>query len=156
MDSEIIAASILGTATVVAAVLPLLRENLKWAPISAKRRKLVCGSWRGVTHQAVGPDGSPMDVEIITEISTSWRRLKTHTRIRGGGIELKSTARGGFVWGDYLVATYKNINPNLVNFGTVLLRLHADGRHLSGRMIGYGTKSERIIHGEMELEKVED
>lgn len=155
MDPAIAAALITAVGGLVGVLAPKLLENLKFKSIPHQRRAQLAGSWRGTTHQARGPSGEPIEVELITDISVSWRRVTTSTRMRGGGIELKSKAEGGFIWGDYLVAHYKNVNPALVNFGTVLLRLSSDGKRLNGRMVGYGARSEALVHGEVELIKVE-
>jgi hypothetical protein len=155
MANEIAAALIGGGAVIVAAALPSIFSNLRFVSLPASRRKQLEGSWRGTTQQAAGPDGTPITVDVVADVTVSWRKVSTKTRLKGGGMELQSRARGGFVWGDYLILNYKNVRPSLVNFGTVLLRFHSDGRHLSGGMVGYGANSERIVHGKMSLEKVD-
>jgi hypothetical protein len=134
--------------------MPLVNKNIAFVPLPAKRRRQIQGQWRGTTRQSAGPDGTPIEVDLVTEITVSWRTVRTKTRMKGGGVELMSESKGGFVTDEYLKVDYKSIDSAKLNFGTTLLRLSADGARLTGQTLGYGFKSERIVHGEVELVKI--
>ena len=154
MDSTIAAAIISAIAVMAAAIWPSISKNINFSTISGQRRKQLEGSWQGTTSQKRGPEGDPIEVELFLEIKLSWRRIKTEALVRGGGTEIKTVGSGGFLWGDYFQVNYRGSNAAIINFGTLILRLHSHGRGLSGRLLGYGSESEDLVYGKVALRKV--
>ncbi|SEH06301.1 Uncharacterised protein [Candidatus Venteria ishoeyi] len=60
---------------------------------------------------------------------------------------------GGFLHERFLKLDYKNTNLAAVQFGSSLLTLSSDGTKLNGRFLGYGAKTERLVFGEIKLQK---
>ena len=155
MDATVFSAIIVGGAGVISTLIPIVVENKRFAAVSAMRRKQVAGAWRGVTKQAEGPAGEPIEVQLYVEFKISWRRIRAEARVVGGGTELHIQSRGGFINDEYMVLNYRSRDPAIVNFGTGLLRLHANGKRMSGLVVGYGSEREGMIHGQVEYEKIE-
>lgn len=156
MNSSVITALIAALATIVAAIIPKILENLRYTPLIHKRQNQLKGSWRGTTTQSYETGDKQIVVELSIEMRSTWRKVSIDALVKGGGTELKIRANGGFIWGDYLKLDYESKDPAIANFGSMFLRLHANGKSLKGRMIGFGSESEQLVHGLVILEKVLD
>jgi hypothetical protein len=156
MSSSVITALIAALATIVAAIIPRVLDNLRYAPLVHKRQNQLKGSWRGTTTQSYETGNKQIVVELTIEMRSTWRKVSMDALVKGGGTELKVRADGGFIWGDYIKLDYESKDPAIKNFGSMILHLHANGKSLKGRMIGFGSESEQLVHGSVVLEKILD
>ncbi len=63
--------------------------------------------------------------------------------------------RGGFLFDRFLRMEYKNTKGHVVQFGSVVLELLAEGDELDGRYAGYGSISSTLVSGTVRLKKDE-
>lgn len=47
----------------------------------------------------------------------------------------------------YIKFEYEGVDPSIIQFGTLLVRLSGDGFKLEGKYVGYGAISDKIVHG---------
>lgn len=62
---------------------------------------------------------------------------------------------GGFLHDRFLLFEYINIDPSVIQLGSMLFELSNDGKTLEGRFQGYGVKTKGIVWGTVTLEKIE-
>ena len=120
--------------------------------------------WEGVIDQ---PDyeGGPITSQCEITLQPDGRRLT------GDGIvivELTNAHRGGpravrvalrfageFFHADFIVLEYRAADGASLQFGTMLLRPNAEASEMTGRFVGFGSISERIISGAILLRRPE-
>ena len=127
------------------------RERTEYLPL-ADRAHLFAGTWMGTYHQAEGPEGVPVDgsVQLVFEkpdrILTGIGTL-AFKRSDGTVFNLNIKFHGGFLHNRFLKLEYENVDTGAVQFGTFVAELSPDGRRISGKYVGYGAQSERIVTG---------
>ncbi|MGJ8633236.1 MAG: hypothetical protein ACSHX7_04890 [Luteolibacter sp.] len=154
MDPRIIAAIITGGVAFSIPLLTWVVKNLSYSAISGRKRRALQGSWRGTTKQSSGPKGKPIEVDLVIDFKTRWRRVKGISRVKGGGDELDVTFVGGYKELDHVFFEYQSKSKDKVNFGSVILKLNGCGNELHGKIIGYGNMSETLVSGDMTLTKI--
>ena len=80
MDVKITAALISAAATLIGVMLSWLLSNLKYSSASNGKGRLLDGSWRGTTSQTSGPQGTAIEVDLVLELKTSWRKISGSCR----------------------------------------------------------------------------
>ncbi len=65
----------------------------------------------------------------------------------------KFSFTGAFKNERFLKLEYQNKDSNVVNFGTIILELSSTGKSLNGRYVGHGHINERILDGEILVDK---
>lgn len=154
MDTRIIAALITSGVGIAGVVLAWILSNLKFSPSPKAKRRSLEGSWRGETQQDNGPGGTPITVDLVIELKTSWRKISGTGRVQGGGDELNLELHGGYRELDHIYLEYSSAIKSKINFGCVLLKLNGNGDELIGKIIGYGNMSQALIKGDMRLKKI--
>lgn len=120
-----------------------------------RRTKLV-GRWEGAFHEPDYPGGAlsfeaEMDFESVKGPLLGRARLRT--RLRGGhrggprSVDMSFDLIGAFRHSNFLKLEYQSRDAGVVQFGTMILTLNAEGSQLSGKFVGYGSVSEAIVSG---------
>jgi len=125
--------------------------------LSAVRKKKLGGAWTGMARQNVGPDGVPIEYHVSLNIEWSGDRvLGTYRFTWGkGGVTLVDEAlpvEGGFYDG-FLLLNFQDKISGKLQFGSLYLQLSDDGCELSGRDVGVGYKTRKIVTGDVLLRR---
>jgi len=162
MNPAVAAALITGpvTAALTAVLTYFLSEDrLQRSKLTKARRSALTGRWRGTLSQEVGVRATPADAKLELELRCGWRTVRGAGVLRvvsDGGV--RSTVfhlRGGFLFDRFLRMEYKNTKGHVVQFGSVVLELLAEGDELDGRYAGYGSISSTLVSGTVRLKKDE-
>ena len=157
MQSDVVAAIITASVALVAPVLTLVFKqaydrrtlgNIKG------RRKAVIGTWKGTISQEINHKLTDFNLEIIF---TAGKKI-----VQGDAAFISPTNNeltklkfiGGFYHDKFIKFEYKNPDELIIQFGSSILDLSADGRSLTGKFIGYGSVTNMIINGEVTLKRV--
>jgi len=133
-----------------------------FADIPETRIEGARGVWRGTLSQAEYPGGPvesrlemTLDVKRATIVGdlTVIARFEAHLHGRSEDVTIQLRVRGGFYTDSLVKLDYKNTTPGILQFGTMILQLDARSSHMDGRLVGYGSYAERVIHGVLSLEK---
>lgn len=154
MDPPVIAAlitAIVGPIVTLVATKAYERRFLEVMPDN--RQKALAGTWAGVAHQEVGPDGNPLGSSITLELTTTRKTVAGTGRLCDQDYEARFTISGGFLHQRFLKLKYKNTDDAALHFGNITVEMSGDGRSLRGRYLGYGRVSERLVYGTVELNK---
>ena len=154
MDPKITASLITAVAAITAPIVTWIVQNLSFSPISDRKKRVLKGSWRGVTKQASVRDGTLIEVDLVIDFKTRWRRISGKSRVKGGGDELDIAFTGGYKELDHVFLEYSSKTKYKVNFGCAILKLNGNGDTLHGKVIGYGNMSDALISGDMTLKKI--
>jgi hypothetical protein len=127
-------------------------------PYRPSRLSALTGTWKGEAQQAFGPTGDPFTAKLFITFDDRTPRVRGSGRFRvifegqeeDYGIELV----GGFLLDSFLRLEYNSVEPNMVQFGSIILELEPDGKTLNGRYHRYGIKTKKIIFGLICLKKV--
>jgi hypothetical protein len=133
------------------------------------RAKAIVGKWEGRRKQEIGRGGRPFDAECALELNLLGNTIRGTARHwgtyldkdgspdkginDGKQVNAEFTVSGGFFLDRFLQLTYEPIDLG-IQFGTMILEINADGRRLTGRFLGYGRFTERLVYGTLELTKV--
>lgn len=158
------AAIISGIFVIVAPILAYIftkhyeNKDKDFLTISQSRKIALDGSWNGKVFQAEWLNGQPINYPFTITLDVSKKEIKgtgivhfpmSKTEIHSFNISLK----GGFLHDRFLKLDYKNTNQAAMQFGSLILNLSSDGKKLTGRFLGYGSKTEKLVFGELKLEK---
>lgn len=158
----ITAAIIAGIFAIIAPILTYIftkfYDNRDLLVISQNRKAALNGAWHGKIFQAEGIRGQPVQYPFNIDLSVNKKEVhgigkvnfpisKTETHV------FNVSLLGGFLHDRFLKLDYKNTNPAEMQFGSLILNLSSDGKKLSGRFLGYGAKTEKLVFGELTLEK---
>jgi hypothetical protein len=157
MDVPLYPALIGGACTLSAPIVALMVKSWlgrrSFRPLAPSRRQAIQGVWRGNTVQEKGPTGEAAEVDLLLTLRAFRNVVKGHARVRWKSVEERVALEGGFRSDSFLLLTYNSTSAITLNFGTLLLRLSANGDRLHGRMLGFGSESETIVHGCTELQR---
>jgi hypothetical protein len=67
-------------------------------------------------------------------------------------LHLESTVT--FFHDPYVKVDYRNRSETVLQFGCWVAQLDAGGSQLAGRLVGYGSITGRIVHGELSFSKI--
>jgi hypothetical protein len=162
MQPPVIAALIAGGTAIVAPIVTFIvtkaYEHRSLEVIDPRRRR-VTGEWAGTAHQAMGPDGTPFDADIMFTLHAQKKLLtgegRYHARYAGSDIDLHFRLTGGFIQRDFVRMDYDTMREGEIQFGSVLCELSADCAHLTGRFQGYGVMTQSLVYGTLDLHKVQ-
>ena len=160
LDPTVVAAIIGGAAAIIAPLLAVIVTKVinegKFNGISEERRKTLAGTWRGEMKQ-LRPDGA-----LVAEVSITLAATR-HIVSGSGQIQYSSNGqnkfvafemKGGFQHDRFLELTYKNSRESARQFGSIMLELDYEGQSFTGKFVGFGAETKRIVAGEVELKKI--
>jgi hypothetical protein len=116
--------------------------------VTESRRRQLEGRWSGKALQA---ETGSYEFDIILQAGRK--------KISGSGT-LKGPRRmyilfeGGYRNDRFLELMYRNEKDEVIQFGTLIFELHPESSKLKGRFVGYGPLSEKLVSGEVEMEKI--
>ena len=58
---------------------------------------------------------------------------------------------GGLVHNRFLQLNYLSADPTIVQFGSIVSEIDSRGTTMSGKLVGYGAYSEKIVSGKYHL-----
>jgi hypothetical protein len=157
METPIIAGLVTGTAAIVSPVtayfVKSLFETRNWTKLRG-RRKAVIGIWDGTISQETV--GTPMLINIRMQFTAGGRKVKGNCQLTSpvNNRYMKLDFIGGFYHADFMKFDYLNHDNSVVQFGSAVLFLSPDGRNLTGRFAGYGSTTNSIVSGEVDLNKL--
>ena len=133
-------------------------KNRHLNKISEDRKAALEGDWVGTGIQEVGPDGSgPFPTKVFARCEVSKREVvgnfNYQYELNNKRISLDMKLTGGFLYDRYLRLHYNNQKATIINFGSAVLELDASAMKLSGRFVGYGSNTEGLVFGSIELHK---
>lgn len=150
MQPEVIAAIITGITTIIGPIITYIvikRSQEKNLQEVGERRRVITGTWRGNIEQLLNNQPTSIPLEItFTAKERLIEGLATLTSpIDHSLIKLRFT--GGFHYDRFIKFDYKNEDECVMQFGSSIMDLHADGRTLTGKFVGYGTRTNQIVSG---------
>lgn len=158
MEASVIPAFVSGGFAVVAPIVTFIAtkayETRFLDHISPGRRKALVGTWEGIAHQELGPDGKPVDLKATFTFTTSRKLVIGEGTYR---LPDDSQARfrfsGGFLHDRFLRFNYTSAEDGVIQFGSVILELSSDAKEFRGRFQGFGVRSQRMVYGDVVLRK---
>jgi hypothetical protein len=153
MTSEALAIlGLIGTFIVPFIVLYIERkdEQKLLIKINGDRKKAIEGTWQG-TYIDATDNNSPTSMEI--EFKVGKKKISgvaTYFDIKVQKNRILSV-EGGFRNDRFLILTYSN--AEILQFGTMILELKPTNDKLIGNYLGFGHNRERIVLGNLSLEK---
>ena len=159
-NSELFALlGVIGTFVVPIVAIYLQKENDRKSLIvlSESRRIALKGDWEGVFKVIYSVNEEYIHQPFKMKLFPGRKLIK-------GTVEFKSIYSqdrdelvnfiliGGFRYDRFLVLDYNN--KKRIQFGTLLLELSPSNIKLHGRLVGFGALSEKILFGEVEIQKI--
>jgi len=134
------------------------RPRLLNSYVTSSRLGAVHGDWKGTALQDCGPDGEPITAEVSASfdarnaqvVGVGTFRFK---RRNGEMLEANYRFNGGFLFDQFLRFEYDRIDPERIQFGSVILALEPNAESMCGRFHGYGMESKQIVHGSIEIRR---
>ncbi len=156
MENSIWVALIGAGATVAAPLVgiaaQMLYERRNYTTAPGERATSVNGVWSG---RIVQPN---FDQRVEIELRAKFRVIKGKLRIFGSPgsrlTHVEANLSGGFYYGSYLKLDYKNIDPNIMQFGSITLELDQESRVMEGKYSGYGAFARKIVSGDIALTRI--
>jgi hypothetical protein len=146
------------TSVIIGALVGVLTQHIKklkgFELIPNDRRKKLEGDWLGTVSQI---DQDPYQVSM--HLSVRQKQVKGTGILQGKGEDqepLSMIFQGGFSKDQFLKLEYRNKDNQTVQFGTLILTLSGRNSCLEGQFLGYGPITEKLVHGELRLEKVKN
>lgn len=134
----------------------LNRNTLETQITKTPRDKAFLGSWHGVAKQ----DGESYKLTLLVKETSSKDKVNGeisiyyHDESDLDDQHIKFKFKGEiYSKYDYLKLDYKSIREDAVHFGIALLKLSSNAKNLDGGFVGHGLSSEKIVHGEVTLNK---
>jgi hypothetical protein len=156
MQSEVTAALITG---IIAIISPLTTYFLTRAYDRRElgkiegRRKAIIGAWKGDITQTFLGETSQITIEMA--FTAGKKIIEGHANlihpVTSELTRLKFT--GGFYHDRFIKFDYKNENETIMQFGSAVVDLSSDGKTLNGKYVGYGSKTNQIVSGDVCLKR---
>jgi len=116
---------------------------------------LVRQSWEGNIVQELEGEDNKLIMPCRLNFTKKFRRLTAelnyntpeYISIPSGKLILK----GGFYKGQILKMDYRNIDSEVLQYGTFYIEIGTFCKELSGRFCGYGPLNKMVIHGKIFL-----
>ncbi|MGB4847027.1 MAG: hypothetical protein WBP41_03865 [Saprospiraceae bacterium] len=145
------------TVTVISVLIALYQianYSADYVNIGSKRKKALKGNWFGKFKQHNLINGSELSGDMKLTLNSK-RKLIT------GDIDLFQQyfnkhdfliVKGGMRNERYLILQYRNLNDNIIQFGFMFLEFSSNCKRLSGKIVGYGPESEKIVSADVQFE----
>ncbi len=130
-------------------------ENLHLPKIGRKRRQAISGDWEGVYHQAANEKREAQEIAFRLSLKAGSRAIKGRLDVRDT-TDYEFGIEGAFYHERYLRLNYTAVgsSAHAIDFGSMFLVLADYPDHMSGLLAGYGSLSEGLINGTVELKRV--
>ena len=129
----------------------------QFLPVGKSRSATLTGKWTGKAHQEIGPGGRPIDFDIIVYLRAENDLIQGEAflnhAIGGNEYNWRFDVCGGFLHGQFFQMEYNNSDPAYIQFGSMVFKLSSTGRSLEGKYVGYGSITNDIVYGKMDLVK---
>jgi hypothetical protein len=163
METPIVAAIISSATSLVGGSLVthlvsryLERKDLQ--SISKDRLKSLNGRWQGVYQQDVGPSGGPTDyltkIDFTAKKKTITAKIEMVLTFEGTTYHISYEGKGRYVDNRFIKMEYDSAFPSVMQFGFMILEYSSSGYSLTGRSVGFGAKTQRLISGSIDLQKI--
>jgi hypothetical protein len=116
--------------------------------IATSDAQFAASAWKGYYSQEV--DGVEMKIPVTADLRAKWKRV--HGNFHADA-EFKCS--GGFFENRILTLHYWVTEPGVLRHGTLMMRLHSDAKRLQGFFVGYGSHTEKLVHGTIYMERCE-
>jgi len=161
METEIVSAIIGGVTTLGGAIIGVARwGNLSWrGKIPKEIRSMIEGQWSGEAVEKTADLARDACVYSVTwDFKVSARKVAAYSTMEYYKDNRKVVetfeVKGRFFDGRYMLLEYSSLQETMINFGTEILYLHANGRELSGRFVGFSAEGDEIITGTLKGNKL--
>jgi hypothetical protein len=122
-----------------------------------RRTDVLRGVWTGMLDQPEGPWGQPLKLNSRLMLTSGRQELTGRLIIDhiNPDEDITNTFKvnGVFSYERFVQLNYTSENPMMIQFGAMLCELDDTGRKMSGKLIGYGSISRKIISGSLEFSK---
>jgi hypothetical protein len=92
-----------------------------------------------------------VDLEITAGRKAVTGKAWSRVDIDGQQISVDFDLVGGFFHDRFLKLNYRNLNPANIQFGAIILELASDPKKMNGVYAGYGSISDGLVSGTVEL-----
>lgn len=156
MEPEVTAAVVSGTIGVLTTIGGFaIREYLGNRPMEtvlADRRHALSGKWEGMFSQELGHQQVTGTFATIFEFTVKRTRVMAVADYKRQGL-VRLTMSGRFLNSRYILVTYRNSDPRIVQFGTMYLVANDRFNEITGRFLGHGNVSEQLVTGTIRLHR---
>jgi hypothetical protein len=118
----------------------------------------IMGKWSGQAHQQRGPDGHPIDFDVVVELSLSDNSVRGTMSIempyRGRQHKGQFDVTGWFVGGRFVWVNYVASDSTRPHFGTIILERSREPEKLICEYTGYGALTNGVVSGYAHLIRV--
>ena len=144
-------------AALIWAAFKLLGDRMPYQSIGRARCRALRGLWEGTIKPQDKMKGVPNEIQITFDIQPGWwkrvRAKSTFASFNSDRGEVKNIYKGGFFHHRYLLFEYCKAVPEVTGFGAMLLELSADTLHLTGRVVGLSSHSQKMFFSTVTLTK---
>ena len=129
-------------------------EKRRLPKITSARQKAISGTWVGTYKQAESKNREKQDISIKLTLNAG-SRLVTGIMLVTDTAEFQFHIEGSFYHNKYLRLNYtaSGVTEDAIDFGSVFLVLGDYPNKMAGKLAGYGSISESLISGSIELNK---
>ncbi|CAN2044577.1 conserved hypothetical protein [Candidatus Magnetomoraceae bacterium gMMP-13] len=131
--------------------------NLK----SYKKIEVLDGTWKGKAIQDFEIAGKEISYEVSLIFNLKRKRrvygtvkVKIPPEVAAEEDKIYLEFNGGFFKDRFLKIDYRNVNHSVTQFGTMLFELLPSGKQMTGRFVGFGYFSKKIIYGSIDLKQI--
>ncbi|MEJ2453645.1 MAG: hypothetical protein P8103_05755 [Candidatus Thiodiazotropha sp.] len=130
-------------------------ENLHLPKIGRTRRQAISGDWEGVYHQQANEKREAQEIVFRLSLKAGSRAIKGRLEIRDN-TDYEFDIEGAFYHERYLRLNYTAAGSSAasIDFGAMFLVLADRPDTMSGLLAGYGSLSEGLINGTVDLRRV--
>jgi hypothetical protein len=163
MEPPVIAALISGTSSLIGGSLAThfvsrFLEQRDLPSISKDRRIALNGRWQGVYHQDVGPSGGPTDYAMKADFTAKKKAIMAKIEMvlsfEGTTYHIAYDGKGSYVDNRFIKMEYESADPGVMQFGFMILEYSTLGYTLTGRFVAFGAITERLVSGNINLQKI--
>lgn len=129
-------------------------EKRQLPRISDARRKSITGNWAGVYYQDANEKRDAQEIRVSLELTAGSRLVTGMMRISDAA-DFQFHVEGAFYHDRYLRLNYtaSGATEHAIDFGAIFLVLGDLPDKMSGKVAGYGSISESLISGVVDLKK---
>ena len=159
MNNALIASIIGAVATILAPITALAFkswfEHRDLVRVTGRRRTALEGRWVGnLTYErSAVHEREHQPIEVSFTMKGKIIRGELEYSYEDTREKVVLGFKGGFYDDRFLKCDYRNKDPKMVQFGTILFKLSADASRLTGLLQGFGRHSEDLISAAVDLEK---
>lgn len=154
MDAQIVAAIIAGGVAIVSPFLTYAITRAKDHKILGRvkgQRKAVIGLWKGQIGQPFNSEVIASDIEITFKAASKLVEGDAQLMYARDHSLMHLKFNGGFFYERFIRFDYHNQDDVVLQFGGAILELSADGKTMTGKFCGYGSKTGAIVSGDVQL-----